>query len=92
MRRLFEQLSERAPVLAVFDHIEWADDASLDLLDYLGTHLRDHRIVIVPLARPEFLDSRPTWGAGRVAHTSLLLNPLSPNDRIGQCMRSSRAK
>ena len=79
-RRLFEQLSERAPVLAIFDDIHWADDALLDLLDYLGTQLRGHRVVIVALARPEFFDSRPTWGAGRLAHTSLLLNPLSPND------------
>ena len=79
-RRLFERLSEEAPMMVVFDDVHWADDASLDLVDYLSTHLRDHRIVIVALARPEFLDSRPTWGAALMAHTSLQLNPLSPED------------
>ena len=79
-RRLFERLSEEAPMMVVFDDVHWADDPSLDLVDYLSTHLRDHRIAIVALARPEFLDSRPTWGAGLVAHTSLQLNPLSPEE------------
>jgi tetratricopeptide (TPR) repeat protein len=79
-RRFFERLSEHAPIMVVFDDVHWADDASLDLVDYLSTHLRDHRIVIVALARPEFLDARPTWGAGLVAHTSLQLTPLSPED------------
>ena len=79
-RRLFEHLAERTPMLIVFDDVQWADDASLDLVDYLSTHVRDQRIVMMALARPEFLESRPTWGAGLVAHTSLPLDPLSPED------------
>jgi class 3 adenylate cyclase/tetratricopeptide (TPR) repeat protein len=78
-RRLAEELSERRPLLLVFDDLQWADDALLDLIDYLAGHLRDHRVAVMVLARPEFLESRATWGAGVLGHTSIPLNPLTPN-------------
>ncbi len=89
MRRLFECLAEHCPIMVVFDDVHWADDASLDLVEYLSKHLRDQRIVIMALARPELLDSRPTWGAGLLAHTALPLNPLSQenaNDAVRQLL------
>jgi tetratricopeptide (TPR) repeat protein len=79
-RRLFEQLAERAPMMTVFDDLHWADDASLDLISYLSSHLQDQPVVILVLARPELFESRPNWGAGLMPHTSLPLNPLSPHD------------
>ena len=80
IRSVFEHLSERAPLMVVFDDVQWADDASLDLIAYLGKHLSDRRIVTMVLARPELLEARPNWGAGLAAFTSLMLNPLSPED------------
>jgi len=80
MRRLIEQLSEREPLLLVFEDLHWADDALLDLIDYLVTHVRDHRVVFLALARPEFLEKRPTWGAGMIGHTTLPLEALTPED------------
>jgi predicted ATPase len=79
-RRLFENLSEQAPLMIVFDDIQWADEASLDLVGYLSKHFQDQRIVIVSLARPELLEVRPAWGAGLPAFTSMKLSPLSPED------------
>jgi class 3 adenylate cyclase/tetratricopeptide (TPR) repeat protein len=79
-RRLFENLSERAPLMIVFDDIQWADEASLDLVGYLGKHFQNHRIIIVTLARPELVEARPAWGAGLPAFTSLKLSPLRPED------------
>ena len=80
MRRLIEYLSEREPLLLVFEDLHWADDALLDLIDYLVTHVRDHRVVFLALARPEFLEKRPTWGAGMIGHTTLPLEPLTPGE------------
>ena len=80
MRRLIEQLSEREPLLLVFEDLHWADDALLDLIDYLVTHVRDHRVVFLALARPEFLERRPTWGAGMIGHTTLPLEALTPGE------------
>ncbi len=79
-RSVLEHLSERAPLIIVFDDIHWADDATLDLVAYLSKHLAERRLVMIALSRPELLEARPTWGAGLVAFTSLVLNPLSPED------------
>ena len=80
MRRLIEHVSEREPLLLVFEDLHWADDALLDLIDYLVAHVRDHRVVLLALARPEFLERRPTWGAGMIGHTTLPLEALTPGE------------
>ncbi|MEA2579452.1 MAG: hypothetical protein QOE83_344 [Actinomycetota bacterium] len=77
-RRFIEFLSDRAPLLLVFEDIHWADDSLLDLIDYLVTHVHDHRILFLALARPEFLEGRPNWGAGMAGTTMLPLDPLTP--------------
>ena len=64
-----ESVGARA-LMIVFDDIQWADEASLDLVGYLSKHFQDHRIVIVALARPELVEVRPAWGAGQPAFTA----------------------
>ena len=80
IRRLLERLSDQVPLIAAFEDLHWADDASLDLLEYLSTRMRDGRTLIVTVARPDLLEARPHWGAGVTAHTSVLLNPLNTTD------------
>ncbi len=80
VRQLLEHLSEREPLLLVFEDLHWADDALLELIDYLVTHVRDHRVVFLALARPEFLERRPNWGAGMIGHTTLPLEALTPGE------------
>ena len=80
MRMLVEHLAERQPVLLVFEDVHWADDALLDAIDYLVSHVRDARVVVLALARPEFLEAGRTWGGGMVGHTTLPLEPLSGDD------------
>ena len=76
-RRVVELLSEQRPLLLVFEDIHWADDSLLDLIDYLVSHVRDHPVAFLALARPEFLEARPTWGSGMMGHTMLSLEPLT---------------
>jgi class 3 adenylate cyclase/tetratricopeptide (TPR) repeat protein len=80
MRMLVEHLAERQPVLVVFEDVHWADDALLDAIDYLVSHVRDARLVVLALARPEFLETGRTWGGGMVGHTTLPLEPLTGDD------------
>jgi class 3 adenylate cyclase/tetratricopeptide (TPR) repeat protein len=80
MRMLVEHLAERQPVLLVFEDVHWADDALLDAIDYLVSHVRDSRLVVLALARPEFLEVRRTWGGGMIGHTTLPLEPLTALD------------
>jgi predicted ATPase/class 3 adenylate cyclase len=77
-RLFFERLSERQPVVMVFEDIQWADAGLLDFLEYLLEWSRAHRIFMLTLGRPELTDRRPEWGAGKRAFTSLYLEPLSP--------------
>ncbi len=79
-RRLVERLSERQPLLLVFEDLHWADDALLDLIAYLAAHTRDHRVALLALARPEFLETQPNWGAGMGGSTTLVLEPLTSEE------------
>jgi class 3 adenylate cyclase/tetratricopeptide (TPR) repeat protein len=76
--RLFlERMSETLPVILVFEDIHWADNALLDFIEHLLEWSRDRPIFLLTLARPELLDRRPTWGAGKRGFTSIFLEPLT---------------
>ena len=64
----------------VVEDIHWASAVLLDLLEHLAETLVDTRVLILCTARPEFLDLRPTWGAGKQNATTLALAPLSPDE------------
>ena len=76
-RILFERLAEESPTVLVFEDVQWADAGLLDFLAYLLDWSRSHPIFVLALARPEFADKRPTWGAGKRSFSSLYLEPLS---------------
>jgi tetratricopeptide (TPR) repeat protein len=75
-RRFFERVSDWAPVLLVFEDLQWADPALLDFIDHVATWSRAFPIFILTLARPELLDKRPTWGTGHHSSTAIQLEPL----------------
>ena len=75
--RLFvERMAEVAPVVLVFEDMQWADDALLDFVDYLLDWSRAFPVFVLALARPELVERRPTLGAGQRDFTSLVLDPL----------------
>ena len=76
-RILFERLAEQSPTILVFEDLQWADESLLDFLEYLLDWARGHPLFVLALARPEFADKRPSWGAGKRSFSSLYLEPLS---------------
>lgn len=76
-RTFFERLAASAPVLMVFEDLHHADAGLLDFIDQMLEWSRSVPILIVTLSRPELLDRRPDWGAGKRSFTSLHLEPLS---------------
>ncbi len=64
VRRLFEALAQRRPLVIVFDDLQWAEPTFLGLLEYLAELSRDAPILLLCLARPELFDSHPGWGGG----------------------------
>jgi len=77
VRRLFEALARERPLVIVMDDLHLAKPTFLDLIEHLVSFSRDSPIMIVCMARPEFLDTRPGWGDDRSNATTLLLEPLA---------------
>ena len=76
VRRFFEVLAATNPVLVIVDDIHWAEALLLDLIEHVVGASRTSPLLFLCIARPELLDSRPTWGGGKPNATSLLLHPL----------------
>jgi class 3 adenylate cyclase/tetratricopeptide (TPR) repeat protein len=77
-RTFFERLAADAPVVMVFEDFHFADPGLLDFVDHLLEWSRHVPIYVLTLARPELLEKRPDWAAGKRNFTSLYLEPLSP--------------
>ena len=76
VRVFLEQLARRQPVVLVVDDLHWARPGLLDVLEHIADWSRDSPIMLVGLARPEFYESRPTWGGGKLNATAVLLSAL----------------
>ena len=71
IRRLFEALGRKRPVLLLLDDVHWAEPALLDLVDYLVARVTEAPLFVVSLSRPEL--ERP-------AGEQLQLGPLTPDE------------
>ena len=81
-RRFFEALSERRPLVLVFEDLHWADDGLLDFVDGLVEWALDVPLLVVATARPELLERRPVWGSGKANATTLSLSALSETETV----------
>jgi tetratricopeptide (TPR) repeat protein len=76
-RTFFERLSASGSVVLAFEDLHWADSGTLDFVDHLLEWSKSHPIFVVTLARPELIEKRPDWGAGKRNFASVYLEPLS---------------
>ena len=67
-------LEEQAPLVVVFDDIQWGEETFLDLIEHVALLSRVTPLLLLCLARPELLESRPTWPV------TIRLEPLDGND------------
>jgi tetratricopeptide (TPR) repeat protein len=77
MRTLLERAARERPLVAVVDDVHWAEATLLDLLEYLVAFSSGYPILLVCLARPELLESRPAWVAPQPNRSLLVLDALS---------------
>jgi class 3 adenylate cyclase/tetratricopeptide (TPR) repeat protein len=77
VRRLLEALAERRPVAVVLDDIHWGEPTFLDLVEYLAGWSTGAPILLLCLARPELMNTRPSWTPDA---TSMRLEPLTEED------------
>jgi predicted ATPase len=79
-RQLVDALARERPTVLLFEDIHWADSGMLDLLELLASRVQGVPLLLLTLARPDLLETRPGWGGGLPAYTALPLDPLADAD------------
>src|SRR5207253_7253208 len=79
-RKLLEERAHEKPLVCLFDDIHWGEETFLDLVEHVADLSRDAPILVLCMARPELLDRRAGWAGGKVNATSVLLEPLGPDE------------
>jgi class 3 adenylate cyclase/tetratricopeptide (TPR) repeat protein len=72
--------AEAQPLVLGFEDVHWAEEPLLDLIEHLADRIDDAPVLIVCLARPELLDTRPGWGGGRRRSITIELAPLADGE------------
>jgi predicted ATPase/DNA-binding SARP family transcriptional activator len=81
-RALVERLAAEQPVIVMFDDLEHAEPALLDLIDFVAEWSRDVALTVICVGRPELLERRPAWGGGRASTISVALDALGTDDCV----------
>jgi len=88
--QLLEALAQRAPVVLFLDNFQWVDEASLDLLRYLGHSWKQQgsRVLLLGAVRSEELELTPAFSAQLVnlgndlPVTHVWLQPLNREETL----------
>jgi predicted ATPase len=82
-------------VVVLLDDLHWADDASLDFIDYLAAACRDLPLLLACFTRPALFERRPQWGQGVADSLRIDLEPLAADGTRNwwtRCWRASRSR
>jgi adenylate cyclase len=72
------QAASETPLVVLIEDLQWADEASLDLLRFLAARPKESRLLMLFTHRPDF--EGPLVWSTRASAASILLHPLSPDD------------
>jgi adenylate cyclase len=79
VRAILEALAQERVLVLVWEDIHWADEGTLDLIEYLAQWLRAP-VLQVCLAREELLERRTSWERPRGTSTSIFLESLDETE------------
>jgi class 3 adenylate cyclase len=77
-RIFFEAIAQPNGLMVLIEDIHWADDALLDLIEYVATRTTESSLLLLCTARPALLEKRPDWGGGKRNHVTVGLDALTP--------------
>ena len=80
VRKMFEALARQGPLVVVMDDLQWGEPVFLDLVEETARWIGESPLLLVCMARPDFLDKRQGWAGGLLNATTLTLEPLSTAD------------
>ena len=75
---LLTGLASRGPVVLVFEDLHEADPLLLDLIEQLVKEARKVPLMVLCVARWEFLEDRPNWAGGIADAVTLWVEALTP--------------
>jgi len=92
VRRLLEVMAAERPLVVVLEDLHWAETPMLDLADAVIDRVHG-AVLFLCLARPELLEQRPTWAAGKPRAITTTLPPLMPAEarRIAELLLGEEA-
>jgi class 3 adenylate cyclase/tetratricopeptide (TPR) repeat protein len=80
---LIEGLSQRGPVVLVFEDAHALRPPMLDLIERLVAPRKEPQATLtIALGRTELVEERPNWGAGAANAVTLRLDPLPGQDAV----------
>jgi class 3 adenylate cyclase len=80
VRKVLEAIARRRPLVLVIDDLQWAEPVFVDLIEHVAEWTRDAPLLLLIMARPELLDTRPGWRGGELNATTMLLESLPETD------------
>ena len=78
VRRYLEAVAKGGPLIVVVDDLQWAEPPVIRLVEQLAERSMDAPLLVVCVARPEFIEAHSEWGAGKPNSTTITLDPLNP--------------
>lgn len=80
IRTLLERLARDRRLVVAIEDVHWAEPLLLDLLEYVVAFARSSPILLLCMARPELLETRPSWAAPQPDRSVLALQALAQSE------------
>jgi class 3 adenylate cyclase/tetratricopeptide (TPR) repeat protein len=86
-RRFLTDLGRERLTVLVVEDVHWASEPLVELLEHLVDTLADTAVLMVCTSRPEFFETRRSWGGGLHDATSIRLSAL-PDDESAELVEA----
>ena len=87
MGTLFRRRAERHPLCVLIDDAQFADEVTLDAIEYAALEGDSGPLWICVLARPKLVADRPDWGREAAHHHRIELGPLDHASASALCRK-----
>jgi class 3 adenylate cyclase/tetratricopeptide (TPR) repeat protein len=77
IRQYLDAIARRGPLILVIDDLQWAEPPVVDTIEQLAERAADVPMLLICIARPEFLEGHRDWAAGQPNSTTITLDPLT---------------
>jgi class 3 adenylate cyclase/tetratricopeptide (TPR) repeat protein len=80
IRHYMDAVARGGPLILVIDDLQWAESPVVDMFEQLAERSSDVPMLLICIARPEFLEGRRDWSAGKPNSTTITLDPLTRDE------------